>query len=89
MWQDLAALTPPLVMCAAFLIGVVIFLRREMCPKRGPSAPPAADRRTTSLDIPGTAVLCRTGTDWPNCRFARIYIGRVRDCARNDATAAL
>ena len=34
MWQDLAALTPPLVMCAAVLIGVVILLRREMSPKR-------------------------------------------------------
>jgi hypothetical protein len=37
MWQDLAALTPPLVMCAAFIIGVVMFLRHEMGPKRGGS----------------------------------------------------
>jgi membrane protein insertase Oxa1/YidC/SpoIIIJ len=34
MWQDLAAVTPPLVVCVAFLIGVVMFLRREMSPKR-------------------------------------------------------
>ena len=34
MWQDLAALTPPLVVCVAFIIGLVIFLRREMGPKR-------------------------------------------------------
>ena len=34
MWQDLAALTPPLVMCVAVLIGVAILLRREMSPKR-------------------------------------------------------
>jgi membrane protein insertase Oxa1/YidC/SpoIIIJ len=34
MWQDLAALTPPLVMCAAVLIGIAILLRREMSPKR-------------------------------------------------------
>jgi hypothetical protein len=34
MWQDLAALTPPLVMCAAFIVGLVIFLRRELGPKR-------------------------------------------------------
>ena len=34
MWTDLAALTPPLVVCVAFLIGVVMFLRREMSPKR-------------------------------------------------------
>lgn len=30
MLQDLAALTPPLVVCAAFLIGVVLFLRAQM-----------------------------------------------------------
>jgi len=34
MWNDLAALTPPLVVCVAFLIGVAMLLRREMSPKR-------------------------------------------------------
>ena len=34
MWQDLAALTPPLVVCVAVLIGVALLLRREMSPKR-------------------------------------------------------
>jgi hypothetical protein len=34
MWQDLAALTPPLVVCVAFIIGLVMFLRREMGAKR-------------------------------------------------------
>jgi amino-acid N-acetyltransferase len=34
MWQDLAALTPPLVVCVAFLIGVAWLVRREMSPKR-------------------------------------------------------
>jgi membrane protein insertase Oxa1/YidC/SpoIIIJ len=34
MWQDLAALTPPLVVCVAFIIGLAMFLRREMSPKR-------------------------------------------------------
>jgi hypothetical protein len=34
MWQDLAALTPPLLVCVAGLIGVVMLLRREMSPKR-------------------------------------------------------
>ena len=33
-WQDLAALTPPLVVCVAFIIGVAVLLRREMAPKR-------------------------------------------------------
>jgi hypothetical protein len=43
MWQDIAALTPPLVMCAAFLIGVVFFLRHQMGAKR--EAKRAAPRR--------------------------------------------
>ena len=34
MWQDLAALTPPLVVCVAFIVGLVMFLRREMGPRR-------------------------------------------------------
>jgi hypothetical protein len=34
MWQDLAALTPPLVVCVAFIIGLVVFLRREMAARR-------------------------------------------------------
>jgi membrane protein insertase Oxa1/YidC/SpoIIIJ len=34
MWSDLAALTPPLIVAAAFLIGVAMLLRREMSPKR-------------------------------------------------------
>jgi hypothetical protein len=37
MWQDLAALTPPLIVCVAFIIGLVIFLRRQMGPKRNGS----------------------------------------------------
>ena len=34
MWSDLAALTPPLVVCAAFLIGVAMLLRKQLSPKR-------------------------------------------------------
>jgi len=34
MWQDLAALIPPLVVCAGFIVGLVLLLRREMAPKR-------------------------------------------------------
>jgi hypothetical protein len=32
--QDLAVLTPSLIVCAAFLIGVVALLRHEMAPRR-------------------------------------------------------
>jgi hypothetical protein len=34
MWQDLAALTPPLVVCVAFLIGLTLLLRSQLAPKR-------------------------------------------------------
>ena len=33
MLSDLAALVPPLVVCVAFIIGVVLFLRHQMAPK--------------------------------------------------------
>jgi hypothetical protein len=36
MLQDLAALTPPLLVCAAFLVGLVMFLRRQLGPSRAP-----------------------------------------------------
>ena len=34
MLADLEALTPPLIVCLAFLIGVALFLRRQMSPGR-------------------------------------------------------
>jgi hypothetical protein len=33
MLQDLAALTPPLIVCVAFLVGVGVLVRRELAPK--------------------------------------------------------
>jgi len=38
---DLEALTPPLVVCVAFLIGVVLFLRRQMGSGSQPADPDA------------------------------------------------
>jgi hypothetical protein len=32
--KDVAALTPPAVVCVAFIVGLVMLLRREMAPKR-------------------------------------------------------
>ena len=43
MWRDLVALTPPLVVCVAFLIGVAMLLRREMSPEA-----PGRARRTAA-----------------------------------------
>jgi hypothetical protein len=44
MWDDLAALTPPLVVCVAFIIGLAMFLRREMSARR--DGTPRARRRS-------------------------------------------
>jgi len=38
MLSDLAALTPPLVVCLAVIVAVVLFLRHQMAPKRGANA---------------------------------------------------
>jgi hypothetical protein len=35
MLSDLAALTPPLVVAVAFMIGIVLFLRRQLGPDAG------------------------------------------------------
>lgn len=34
MLQDLAALAPPAIVCAAFLVGAWVIVRRELAPKR-------------------------------------------------------
>jgi hypothetical protein len=34
MLQDLAALAPPAIVCAAFLVGAWVLVRRELAPKR-------------------------------------------------------
>jgi hypothetical protein len=58
MLADLEALTPPLIVCVAFLIGIVLFLRRQMSP-RGPSeddrdqADIGADRQNADPGDPG------------------------------------
>jgi hypothetical protein len=34
MMQDLAALAPPAIVCAAFLVGAWVIVRKELAPKR-------------------------------------------------------
>jgi hypothetical protein len=59
MWQDLAVLTPSLVVCAAFLAGVFVLLRREMAPRRrdregrGSAADMSAGARISELEDDG------------------------------------
>jgi hypothetical protein len=47
MLQGLAALTPPLIVCVAFLIGVGVLVRRELAPRR------QAGRAAARPDGPG------------------------------------
>jgi hypothetical protein len=55
--QDLEVLTPSLVVCAAFLIAIVMFLRRQMAPKRpdgeeGPAEIPDDSGNAAPEDMP-------------------------------------
>ena len=73
MLQDLAALTPPLVVCAVVIIAIVAFLRREMGepeadepdpadpaehPDQAVSAPTAQENHSASPDA--------RLSDWPD-----------------------
>lgn len=44
MLADLEALTPPLIMAVAFLIGVALFLRRQLGPRGRPADEGAEDK---------------------------------------------
>jgi hypothetical protein len=50
--KDLAALTPPVVVCVAFLVGLVLLLRREMAPKRRVREDPGGEH-----DISGNGII--------------------------------
>jgi hypothetical protein len=60
MLQDLAALVPSLVVCAAFLAGVFVLLRREMGPRRR-----NAERRGSAPDMSARAGISETDDDGP------------------------
>jgi hypothetical protein len=51
MLTDLADLTPPLVVCVAIIITVILVLRHQMAPKRreGPAARPAVTSRFSHI----------------------------------------
>jgi hypothetical protein len=52
MLSDLAALTPSLVVCVAFLIGVGLFLRHQMAPKESGEDDDAPDDISGDREIP-------------------------------------
>lgn len=66
MLQDLAVLTPSLVVCAAFLAGVFILLRREVAPRR-------RDRegRRSSPDMSAGRGISEPEDDGPGATSAR------------------
>ena len=74
MLQDLAVLTPSLVVCAAFLAGVVLLLRREMAPRRrnregdGSSEDMSAGREISEPEVDAAATSDREETADPQTR---------------------
>ena len=50
MLQDLAAVAPPVIVCAAFVIGAWMLLRRELAPKRRARAKADADADAAAGD---------------------------------------
>lgn len=52
MLSDLAVLTPPLLVCAAFLFAVGAFLRREMRPDDSPEEDAAAEVSAADVSSP-------------------------------------
>jgi hypothetical protein len=55
MLSDLAALTPPVVVCVAFLIGVGLFLRHQLGPKHESADDEYRDDISGDSGIPHTA----------------------------------
>jgi len=74
MWSDLAALTPPLVVCVAVLIGVAMLLRSQMSPKR--RAERDERRRTPGFILPQKCA------NWANGMVARSIARLVHDLLR-------
>lgn len=44
MLQDLETIAPSVIVCAAFLVGVIVLLRREMAPRRRAREESESDR---------------------------------------------
>lgn len=86
MLQDLAALTPPAIVCAAVLIGAWAIVRRELAPKRreraeaGVSADEerAADRgHGRGLHFPTSPIYPGTPTGYARLRPLRSPVQRL------------
>jgi hypothetical protein len=64
--KDLAALTPPVVVCIAFVVGLARLLRREMAPKRRVREDSGREAGNSGkngiIDVTGTAT-ARADTD--------------------------
>jgi hypothetical protein len=50
MLQDLAALAPPAIVCAAFLVGAWVLVRKELAPKRRARAQAARAQGDAAAD---------------------------------------
>jgi len=63
MLKDLTVLAPPALVCAAFLVAVIAFLRHEMGRKRSPLDPSADDISDERLIPDGRADPAGAGED--------------------------
>jgi hypothetical protein len=75
MLQDLAALTPPAIVCAAVLIGAWAIVRRELAPKRRKRAEADEERAVDrehgrSLYFPTSAIYLGLPIDHVRLRAA-------------------
>ena len=76
MLQDLAALTPPAIVCAAVLIGAWAIVRRELAPKRRERAESADEERAVdrehgrSLYFPTSAIYPGSPVGYARLRVA-------------------
>ena len=61
MLQDLAALAPPAIVCAAFLVGAWALVRRELAPKRRARA--QADERPRTNERASTPITSKAQAD--------------------------
>jgi hypothetical protein len=75
MLQDLAALTPPAIVCAAVLIGAWAIVRRELAPKRRERAESADEERAVDREH-GRSLYLTTSAIYPGLPvgYARLRV---------------
>jgi hypothetical protein len=91
MLQDLAALTPPAIVCAAVLIGAWAIVRRELAPKRRERAEAgaAADEERAVDREQGGSLYFPTSAIYLHSRWAIAFPLRAASQAQPTSDSAL